>query len=485
MSPELPARGTPPESAVERALRADPGGAGARAFEHCLVAAWVDFDRASLEKWAALGRRVEPRVAPVERRVTLAEALLAYFEGGPDEAASRGSELAESAAGANDETMVLLAACVRALAALGRRETDRATELARRASRMARTEGLLPEEYVANLVLARARRHAGRPHLAVRITTALALVVPPSFHRWVAWEACLAGEPLRRDGELAALVDEASAGARERLDARRSALEDRVATCAPMRAELAALVGMLDPRCAATEPVAPWRRGASSEAPLGIRVPADPTRAAAFVFGREDGEPGPRLAQAGLGLLPPVRSFERGGQQKHRVHTALAALASRGGAGMTAEALFEAVYGFAPVPVKHDGVFRVLLHRTRKSLGDAGTIDGGDGRLTLRLRIPIVVADSRYRRPLSEHVLSLVGAGRRGMTAREIARHLELPLRSVQTVLGELVDDGACLAERDGRRVTYVVEDTTFHEPTLHRLIPSVRSDRGGSDTHG
>jgi hypothetical protein len=41
-----------------------------------------------------------------------------------------------------------------------------------------------------------------------------------------------------------------------------------------------------------------------------------------------------------------------------------------------------------------------------------------------------------------------------------------MPLRTVQSLLRELVDQGACTSERSARSVKYVVEDTTFKEPT-------------------
>lgn len=457
--------------AVATCLKRDPGEAGARAFEHRLVAAWIGFEPSALRDLVALTPGSGPAAA---RRHALARALAALFAGNVDDAMDLGGRVAEDAAKARDATMVLLAACLRALAALEHGETKAAVELARRASRMARTEGALPHEYVANLVLARARRSAGHPHLAVRVTTALALVVPPAFREWVEWEACLAGEARRGPHGLVALVDAARDGDRDRFDQARAQLEDRFAGCAPRCGDVARFVAMLDVRQPAPHRLEAWRGGEVSEPPWGVRPPHDPSRPIAFVLGHDDGRPGQRLAQAGLGLLPGVSVVETDRHKAQRAQTALAILMGVGARGMGATALFEAIYGFAPVPVKHDGVFRVVLHRARKALGEGGSIDAVDDRLVLRLERPMAVSDPRCRLPLSEHVLALVGAGRRGMSARAVARHLKLPLRTVQAVLGELVDDGVCTAERDGRRVTYVVEDTTFHEPTLHRLIPTV-----------
>jgi hypothetical protein len=44
---------------------------------------------------------------------------------------------------------------------------------------------------------------------------------------------------------------------------------------------------------------------------------------------------------------------------------------------------------------------------------------------------------------------------------------LRIPLRSIQKILRELLDDNACVSEGQGRRVEYYVEDTTFSEPTI------------------
>jgi hypothetical protein len=43
-------------------------------------------------------------------------------------------------------------------------------------------------------------------------------------------------------------------------------------------------------------------------------------------------------------------------------------------------------------------------------------------------------------------------------------------LRAAQAALSELSETGACAAQKDGRSVAYVVEDTVFSEPSL-RLV--------------
>ncbi|RLB51658.1 MAG: hypothetical protein DRJ42_16465, partial [Deltaproteobacteria bacterium] len=100
--------------------------------------------------------------------------------------------------------------------ALSAAAADVATSRARRASRMARAEALLQQEYLANLILARVRRHNGRAHLSVRILGSLTEVVPEVWQPWVGLELALAGGASLPRGQapLSGLVDAARAGDR-------------------------------------------------------------------------------------------------------------------------------------------------------------------------------------------------------------------------------------------------------------------------------
>lgn len=51
-------------------------------------------------------------------------------------------------------------------------------------------------------------------------------------------------------------------------------------------------------------------------------------------------------------------------------------------------------------------------------------------------------------------------------SAKEAAEALGTPVRTSQDALRRMVDDGACRAEKRGRKLVYHVEDTTFLEPT-------------------
>ena len=85
--------------------------------------------------------------------------------------------------------------------------------------------------------------------------------------------------------------------------------------------------------------------------------------------------------------------------------------------------------------------------------------------LSLLLREPIIVPDMRCALPVADRVLrALATLGTTSATAA--ADSLRMPLRTVQAVLQQLVAEGACSIERDGRRVAYKIEDTTFTELT-------------------
>ena len=83
---------------------------------------------------------------------------------------------------------MLEASALRTLSTAERGDISAALAIARRVSRMARTESLPQSEYLANLVLARIRRLDNKPHLATRILHALYSVAPSPWLPWLAWE---------------------------------------------------------------------------------------------------------------------------------------------------------------------------------------------------------------------------------------------------------------------------------------------------------
>ena len=101
------------------------------------------------------------------------------------------------------------------------------------------------------------------------------------------------------------------------------------------------------------------------------------------------------------------------------------------------------------------------MHRMRGRVADAAQILRDEGRLVLAPAHAFLLADPRCALPLADRlVLSLVALGT--PSAADAADALGLPLRTVQAALQALVAEGTCRAERQGRHVRYLVEDTTF-----------------------
>jgi hypothetical protein len=343
---------------------------------------------------------------------------------------------------------------------------------------MARTEQLLIQEYLANLALCRARRRGGRAHLAARIASALDQVAPSPWRSWLRWELCLAGQRVASAGDetpgawLGGALDAAERGDREAFDARSEGCRAATASFFAMSAEADALFVLTDPIAdVRSHPRAcDFAVGRTDETPYGVRDRNVGATTAALVLARPTG-PSRRVLRTGAPLLGDEAWTPPEGHQKDaRTHSLLAVLGLAGDEGLDEKEAFRAVYGFEMVPVKHDGVFRTLRHRAKALVGDGASLSREDGRLVLRPNVPILCPDPRTRLPVAERILALLAAGHGRVTAKQIAEALAIAVRSVQGTLGELVDEGACVAERVGRRVEYGVEDTTFYEPSLHRL---------------
>jgi hypothetical protein len=467
-------------------------------FDGALLAHWIDLHTALTE-----GRSpdyLSPDLALTTARTC--KRLLAGETTGLDAAAKA---LCDEASRQGVAAAVIEGTVVRALVALSAGTLDEALELGRRASRMAQAEALSHHEYLANVTLARIRRYSGRPHLALHILSALGRVAPATWWGWIGWETLLAGGKISPSGvrtepsalaaaRLRALLDAARAGERTAFaeTAEEAGLAARI--WPPLAHEVAALLAALDPL---GQPVpssmASWTRGEIATIPFGLHgvgIPQDAEpqadSATAYVVARP-GERGRRLLLPGLGLAPPARILARDSVRSGaRTETGIAALALAGDAGDTRDGFFRSVYGFPFVAYRHRAVLDTLCHRMRALVGDAGDIrrDEADasanpglgpatdtGRasavpsIALQLREAIVVPDMRCVLPAADRVLralALLGA----TSASAAAESLRMPLRTVQAVLQQLVAEGACTIERDGRRVAYRIEDTTFTQIT-------------------
>jgi hypothetical protein len=369
------------------------------------------------------------------------------------------------------------AAALRALAVLSTGELKAAVDAARRASRMAQAEALPGPELMANLVLARARRCAGQPHLAHRILTALHKVAPAEFRFWVRWELALAGGAGEDDGEPdepppAALLRAAAAGDRPGFEAAVLAARAAAGGFRTLLDEIDLLVQAVDGGREVTAALAPFCDGRAPQPPLGLQgvastadEPDEGGRALAYVLA-QPGRPARRLLRPGLGLLgaiPGLRRLEQSQRRQGRVDTAIAALVLSPGPLHEAE-LFRAVYGFPYVKNIHEGAFKMLLHRVREPLGDAATIERGGERIALTLYRPVLVPDPRCSPPVDQRVLGVLAT--RGLaSARDTADVLGAPLRTVQKALQQMVSEGVVRVEGAGRNVAYRLEDTTFSPP--------------------
>ncbi len=418
--------------------------------------------------------------------------LFSRFIAGDLDAVGRGAEALERASAANaDAVLVIEAAALRALALIELGDLEQARSVARRASRMARTEAFPEQEHVANLVLARVRRLTGHPHLAARILTSLASVVSPRFRPWTAWELAMAGadtasavaldelgpSPARDAARaLLAFFDAAERGAHDEMDASVEAL-GMLSRHPCFGSDVAALRDATDLAVSPShEAVASWCRGATADSPPALhgvltRRGSAPRDEPAIAYVASHAPSGPRriprivwahAAREGVLALP------QGRKKQGRNESVLAALTLAGPEGLAEDALFAEVYGFAFVSEMHRGVLGVCLHRAREYLGAAGAIDNAKGRLTLTLATPILVPDPRCANPMEDRLLRAV-AEQRGATAKDIAATVGISLRVAQDKLAELSADGSCIAHREGREVRYEVEDTTFSEPTAHR----------------
>lgn len=407
--------------------------------------------------------------------------------------------LAAESSRARIPTLVIEAATLRALAAMGSGDLEAALATARRASRMARTEALPQQEYLANLVLARLRRMTQRPHLAVRILAALARVAPRPWAGWLSWELRLAGdeataatlsggvtgpgEALVTDHALVAAesfgraVEAAGSGDRARFSEELSRTRAAVAPCPWLLAELEAARIALDPDADvadASPELLSWVCGASTEPPTalaGLCTVADAAAAsesaAAWVLSRPP-RGARRVLARGLGLAgDEARRIQKLKRKKGRTDTCLAVLALAGPTGMTREELFRSVYGFQYSAVLHQGVLDTMLHRLRARVEPSGAIHRDGDRIVLRLGEPLIVPDPRCTSTVDGAVLRLLATQTIG-TAKEAAQALGVPLRTAQAALQQLVSDGALISERRGNQVAYRVEDTTFSEPTRY-----------------
>ncbi|MGE0788777.1 MAG: hypothetical protein AB7S26_24100 [Sandaracinaceae bacterium] len=422
------------------------------------------FDASGLDAWLGLHRRLGARAW-----LAAGEAWRSWSFGHPLEV-----DLARTAAEARDlqdAPLAIETAALEALFAASRGDVDTAVRVARRASRMARTEALPQPQYLANLVLARVRRIAGRPHLSVHILNALLRVAPRAWWPWMSWERALAGgdgegwsaPPARAVIELARAALAGRPTEVERALGALGALR-HVAAFAP---EIDALGALVDPRYPVPPALRAWFDGAVSDnTPYGLHELCNhhPDQVIA-------GEPvwviaGPgnarRVLAIGLPLVGVAR-LDPGRRRKGRTDAAIAQLVL--GGDEEEEAFFARLYGFPYHASVHRGARDTLYTRIRERVRGHATLRREGGRLGLDVHGWFAFPDPRCAPPPENAILAIlarVGAS----TAKEAADALGLPVRTAQHALKALADEGVCRVEKDGKQLRYHVEDTTFVEPT-------------------
>jgi len=352
-----------------------------------------------------------------------------------------------------------------------------AVEIARRASRMARTEAQPEMEYLAHLILARVRRLSGRPYLATRILSALSRYAPPAWHRWIGWELCMSAglsAPEQDWGPPASLLrralTHAVGGEREGwAECIRALRRETWPLVAHDVAQLVAVVDVHEQGEDAT--IQQWSHGEIDAPPNGLLglASGENIGSLACIVTQGNGDRQPRrILRLGAGLAQTDDSVELEPTHRRsaRVDRMLAVLALRP-AGLEFGAVFRAVWGFKFVESVHSEAFEVTLHRARERLGEHARIDRAEGSLCLVASKRLLVPDPRCTPDVDERLLQHV-ASHGSVNARDAARALGMSLRAVQSALKDLVESGACERRRDGRSIVYGVEDTTFREPTAY-----------------
>ncbi|MEM7607742.1 MAG: hypothetical protein AAF411_20500 [Myxococcota bacterium] len=335
--------------------------------------------------------------------------------------------------GAHDHETPIELACFSALAALEEGQREDALVSARRAFRMARTEQHGPLEMLSALVLARTRRWLGHDALALRIASSVEARAPAHVRPWASWERQLAA------GEHSPETMQALAG-------------KDAAGPSPMFGDLRALGALARGEL-------PWNAFAEHEAPQGL---------GALLEAEDDGE-GVRghvlldgTARRIAARLAPSDAVQPPLQL--RVDAVLCRIAQAGAEGVAEASLFEDVYGFSNSGGRYDGTLTVTLHRARKRIADTAASLERDGE-RLRLRGRLCLPDPRTRVGPTTLLLRRIAQGGEA-SARDLAEAAGAPLRTVQRMLRTLAESGACELRGRGRARHYVLEDTTFSEPT-------------------
>lgn len=432
-------------------------------------AAILRFDRRDAHHWSQLHAQIGGGTETGEMWFAVSKAWSALMGGAPEEAGEIAETLSVRAASEQHSGIVLEAAALKALASSSSGRHEEALGFARRASRMARTESMPQQEYLASIVLARARRLAGKPHLATFILTALGRFASSPWNAWIRWELSLSpGIAFPDVGETHVLPMYQAAAAGHRGDYQKASTRAAsVATWLPdLATDVQTLGELIDPMAKVSEELQAWTSGETNMSPRGLQgVVSSDSGAIALVYAHPS-KVARRFLICGAPLLPEGTVPFAPAATHVRTDTALATLLLAGAEGLDGDVLWQLVYGFPYIHDKHRTIRNVLHHRMRKRLGEHAALVQVDSMWTVLVRVPISIPDPRCLLP-REHTLLTLIARSGTLTATHVAERMGIPLRTAQQTLKELANDGACHAERAGREIKYRLEDTTFTEPTV------------------
>lgn len=435
-----------------------------------LRSAFTEQDTEAGRRWAATLSAL-PVADPLIRG--MAEAWRLAADGDWPRLLTRTQSLGDTASSSSAGRLLVEATALRALAELELGDLERALDSGRTASRMGRTEGFLSSEHLTAYVLARLRRHTGRPIAAARIAAALADYAPWPWMGAVDCEALLSEgprAPLRQPNRTPAAA--AAEALRTILDVRTNAdqawsrLETHAAHCGVWRSDLTRLREAFDPRASGSK-LGAWSTGQRPGPPPGLPPHHPRVRLPGGVVIIRADAPSRRVPT--FSLRDDTAQETLTGWDTHpRIHTLLSVVGLADSLGVAEEGAFEQIYGFAYEPEVHGGRFGVLIHRARSVLPGHTTLRRDENRLWLHSDKSLLVADPRCGLEGDDRVLRHL-LRNPASSAKEISAALSMPLRTVQAALRDLQDQGFCTSRKQGRTTAYMVDDTTFEPPTKAR----------------
>ena len=266
----------------------------------CLKGAVVGGDPEALGTWVAFVAELdaEPLGAEATAWAAVGNAWLQVAEGSAEQAESLVDAIQNQSIEEHAALRVEVLA-IRALCMETRGEVEAMTGLARQAWRDARTNDLPQWQYLAGVVLARARRLNGTHHLATRILRPLSEVAPAGWQGWIVWESLMAGavtltegltlhrdaDPTDASGALQSLVIAARDGDHDAFQSARTRLSARSRTPGSAR----------------------WREGGAQGSPSLSTSNASPPRRSS----PPRGSPRPRSASSSATAAPSRRAPSR------------------------------------------------------------------------------------------------------------------------------------------------------------------------------